>query len=141
MRIKPSYLAPRLLQFIEMKPWTLILSILLMNSACSVYRSDGRKEFESLDFSKASFYLMNCQKIESYSALQNTLLNSGYDEMTLSPYFIWSRKEVSYLHVVSLSEDTKSCHWAFENQESFLKNSSDFIDMLETTTSEESTAP
>lgn len=124
-----------------MKLWPLLLSILLFNSACSVYRSDGRKEFESLDFSKASFYLMSCQQVKSYTELQDDLLGNGYEEETSSPYFIWSKKETPYFHVISLANSYESCHWVFENKESFIKNTSDFIDMLATTTSEESTTP
>lgn len=124
-----------------MKSWFFLLLILLFNSACSVYRSDGRKEFESLDFSKASFYLMSCQKIVSYSDFQDYLLKSGYEEETSSPYLIWSKNETPYLEVISSTKRSESCHWVFANKESFLKHESDFINMLATTTSEESTAP
>lgn len=123
-----------------MKLWPLLLLILLINSACSVYRSDGRKEFESLDFSKASFYLMNCQVVTS-SKIYDDLLESGFEEETSSPFLIWSKDESHYLHVISLAHPNETCHWAFQDKHSFIKNTPDFIDMLVTTTSEESTTP
>lgn len=124
-----------------MKLRYLLILILFFNSACSVYRSDGRKDFESLDFSKASFYLMDCQKVESHSKLKDQLINFGYEEEASTPFSILSKNEAPYFHVVSLTDINQSCHWAFANKESFLENSAEFIDMLATFSLNESTTP
>lgn len=118
----------------------ILTSILLLSSGCSIYRSEGRKQFESEAPSKIAangFQIQSCKKIGKLENWFNTEFPAHNYELIVADndLEVWKTPsnggtvEVTAIQKVNL--DIHSCIYEFSNEASWQANKAQFLRELD----------
>lgn len=114
--------------------------LMLILSACSVYTSEGRKEFEQSapsEIQSQAYWMINCRELSTAETwVRSEFPNASGELIDLTEdYEIWKKpqgKGPVDITVLTKQDDnvTQSCAYRFESEEVWKKNQQKFIKEL-----------